>query len=42
MFERYAIVAQSDIMDAMVKLEAHASATPATVQAAMEAKVQVN
>ena len=41
-FERYAIVAQSDIMDAMVKLEAHASATPATVQAAMEAKVQVN
>jgi integrase len=41
-FERYAIVAQSDIMDAMLKLEAHASATPATVQAVMEAKVQVN
>jgi integrase len=41
-FERYAIVAQSDIMDAMVKLEAHASTTPATVPAAMEAKLQLN
>ena len=41
-FERYAIVAQSDIKDAMVKLEAQASAPPAPAQAAMGAKVQVN
>ena len=41
-FERYAIVAQFDIMDAMVKLEAHASATPATVQADVEVEARVN
>ena len=41
-FERYAIVAQSDIRDAMLKLEAQASAPPAPAQAAMGAKVQVN
>jgi hypothetical protein len=41
-FERYAIVAQSDIKDAMVKLEAQATATPAPAEAAMEAMLQVN
>ena len=39
---RYAIVAQSDIKDAMLKLEAQDTATPAPAQAAMEAEALVN
>ena len=41
-FERYAIVAQSDIKDAMLKLEAQDTATAAPAPVAMEAKAQVN
>ena len=41
-FERYAIVAQSDIKDAMLKLEAQDTAIPVPAQADVEAKVQVN
>jgi integrase len=41
-FERYAIVAQSDIKDAMVKLEAQDTATPAPAQADVEAEALVN
>lgn len=41
-FERYAIVAQSDIKDAMLKLEAQATATPAVAQADVETEALVN
>jgi integrase len=41
-FERYAIVAQSDIKDAMSKLEAQDTATPAAAQEDVEAEARVN
>ena len=41
-FERYAIVAQSDIIDAMLKLEAQDTAAPAPAQADVEAGALVN
>jgi integrase len=41
-FERYSIVSQSDIKDAMLKLEAQYTATPATTQADVEAGALVN
>ena len=41
-FERYAIVAQSDIKDAMLKLEAQDTAAPAPAQADVEAEARVN
>ncbi|HZL52293.1 MAG TPA: site-specific integrase [Terracidiphilus sp.] len=41
-FERYAIVAQSDIKDAMLKLEAQDTATPAAAQADVGAEARVN
>ena len=41
-FERYAIVAQSDIKDAMLKLEAQGTVTSAAAQADVEAESRVN
>jgi len=41
-FERYAIVAQSDIMDAMVKLEAQGTVTSAAAQSEVKADARVN
>lgn len=41
-FERYAIVAQSDIKDAMLKLEAQGTVTSAAAQADVEAEARVN
>ncbi len=41
-FERYAIVAQSDIKDAMLKLEAQGTVTSAAVPANVGTEVQVN
>jgi hypothetical protein len=41
-FERYAIVAQSDIRDAMLKLEAQGTVTSAAAQAEVKADARVN
>lgn len=41
-FERYAIVAQSDIKDAMLKLEAQGTVIPAAALADVEAEARVN
>jgi len=41
-FERYAIIAQSDIKDAMLKLEAQGTVTSAAAQADVEAEARVN